>query len=338
MSKVAPDDPNAFPCTIKYTSVSGYTPEYLAAKGRVNHDSCTVSNGVKVTYFTDGEPSGVPVICLHGGSQGKYMWLQKEPLPGVYMIAIDRPGYGDSDDPAGKIPDYPFEMIAKDIGMLADHLKIDKFILLGFSIGTSWAQQIACVLTERVRGLILFGCMADSNHPKMTAKLSKKVGKPPKVMDPNGGCLGFVLRGAFSGPIKQFGKYDLSPKMDPDAKRKECEPRFKEWTSDPFWVCVAVDDARAFTKPFGQIGDAYRSLFQPWQYDVANIKCPVYNFQGEFDNDMGSSAPHSSEFLQQMVPHAVIEFIPGCGHASTVGPDEGTRSRILKAVEAIMAK
>ena len=227
MSKVAPDDPNAFPCTIKYTSVSGYTPEYLAAKGRVNHDSCTVSNGVKVTYFTDGEPSGVPVICLHGGSQGKYMWLQKEPLPGVYMIAIDRPGYGDSDDPAGKIPDYPFEMIAKDIGMLADHLKIDKFILLGFSIGTSWAQQIACVLTERVRGLILFGCMADSNHPKMTAKMSKKVGKPPKVMDPNGGCLGFVLRGAFSGPIKQFGKYDLSPKMDPDAKRKECEPRLR---------------------------------------------------------------------------------------------------------------
>ena len=40
-----------------------------------------------------------------------------------------------------------------------------------------------------------------------------------------------------------------------------------------------------------------------WQYDVANIKCPVYNFQGEFDNDMGSSAPYTSEFLQQMVPH-----------------------------------
>ena len=48
--------------------------------------------------------------------------------------------------------------------------------------------------------------------------------------------------------------------------------------------------------------------------------------------DMGSSAPYTSEFLQQMVPHAVVEFIPGCGHASTVGADELTRSQIIKAV------
>ena len=48
--------------------------------------------------------------------------------------------------------------------------------------------------------------------------------------------------------------------------------------------------------------------------------------------DMGSSAPYTSQFLQQMVPHAVVEMIPGCGHASTVGPDELTRSQILKAI------
>ena len=285
MAQVAPEDPNAFPRTIKHTNVSGYTPEYLAAKSRVTVGTCTVSNGVKWSYFTDGDTNGVPMLCLHGGSEGKFMWLQKEPLPGVFQISIDRPGYGESDDHTGNISDYPFEMIVKDICLLADHLKIDQFIVCAFSIGSSWAQQIVYTPTsyDRVRGLIVFGCMADAGHPKMSAALAKKVGKPPKVMDPHDGCLGFVLRKAFTMPLKQFAKYDFGAKMGPDAKDPKCAPRFKQWTSDPFWVCCSVDSSLAYNRTFGQMGDAYRSLFKSWQYDVSNIKCPVYNFQGEHE-------------------------------------------------------
>ena len=80
----------------------------------------------------------------------------------------------------------------------------------GFSIGTSWALQLACAMPERVRGLVLFGTMADTGHPSMGPAEAKKVGKPPKVLDPNGGCLGCVLRSSFASPVKQFASYDLS--------------------------------------------------------------------------------------------------------------------------------
>ena len=309
MPQVAPEDPNAFPRTIKHTNVSGYTPEYLAAKSRVTVGTCTVTNDVKISYFTDGDPDGVPVLCLHGGSEGKYMWLQKEPLPGIFQISIDRPGYGESDSPQGKAPDYPFEMVVKDICLLADHLKIDQFVVCGFSIGSSWAQQLACAPAsrDRVRGIIVFGCMADTGHPKMTAALAKKVGKPPKVLDPNDGCLGFVLRGAFSGPMKQFQNYDFSAKMGPDSKSRKCAPRFKQWTSDAFWICCSVDAGLAYNRTFGQMQDAYRTLFQPWQYDVSTIKCPVYNFQGEH------------ECAERLEPHASLSRLlthPGPRHCA----------------------
>ena len=58
------------------------------------------------------------MLCLHGGSEGKFMWLQKEPLPGVFQISTDRPGYrmvncGESDDHTGYISEYPL-MIRDD--------------------------------------------------------------------------------------------------------------------------------------------------------------------------------------------------------------------------------
>jgi hypothetical protein len=101
-AQVAPEDPNAFPRTIKHINVSGNTPEYLAAKSRVTVGTCVAlvhclqSRHVVILLFTDGDATGVPMLCLHGGSEGKFMWLQKEPLPGVFQnISTDRPGYGE---------------------------------------------------------------------------------------------------------------------------------------------------------------------------------------------------------------------------------------------------
>ena len=47
-------------------------------------------------------------------------WLQKEPLPGVFQISIDRPGYGESQSDDHTLRQYlrrrvpTFEMIVKD--------------------------------------------------------------------------------------------------------------------------------------------------------------------------------------------------------------------------------
>ena len=77
------------------TTCDRYPPEYLAAKERAGEAFFTLPDGRKICYFSDGE--GVPMICFHGGCEGKFMFLQKTPIPGVRMISVDRCGYGGSD-------------------------------------------------------------------------------------------------------------------------------------------------------------------------------------------------------------------------------------------------
>ena len=59
--------------------------------------------------------------------------MQKEPIPGVYLVAVDRPHYGGSSE----IPlTYTFKNAAEDVGHLADSLGIDQFVCMGHSVGT----------------------------------------------------------------------------------------------------------------------------------------------------------------------------------------------------------
>ena len=79
------------------TNCRGYPADYLRAKKRCPEQFVTLDSGRKLCYFADGAEGDPPMICLHGGGEGKWSWLQREPLPGIRMIALDRMGYGNSD-------------------------------------------------------------------------------------------------------------------------------------------------------------------------------------------------------------------------------------------------
>jgi hypothetical protein len=69
----------------------------------IETESVTLKDGRKFAYRTWGDPQGVPVIALHGMSSSHLTWHTKEPLssiaPGILLVAIDRPGYGNSSNP-----------------------------------------------------------------------------------------------------------------------------------------------------------------------------------------------------------------------------------------------
>lgn len=336
--KVVPADAaeatTKFPKPIYGTTVTEYPSDYLAAKKRVGEFFFTLPDGRNICYFKDGDSNDVPMICLHGGGEGKYMWLQKEPLPGIFQIAIDRMGYGKSDlyVPAR---DYTFKEVADDIAALADHLGFDQFVLCGFSIGTSWCMQIACQLLERVRGIVLFGTMADTGHPKMSKATVKQVGKPPAILDPVNGCLGCILRSAFVSFIKSNKKFNFKECFQRESSLPKCKIGWGKFEKDPFWVCSKVDSFLAYNRADALLGDAYRSLCRPWMFDISEIKCPVFIYQGDGDYDMGSSAPAAPNFIKEMIPHAELEFVEGTGHVCVVGPQEHTRNQIIKSVQAM---
>ncbi|KAJ1489350.1 Alpha/Beta hydrolase protein [Baffinella frigidus] len=216
MAKVASS--SAFPREIYKTGVTGYTEEYLVAKARVGEHFLERPHRRKLCYFLDGDKSGEPLICLHGGGEGKYNFLQKQPIPGVLMISVDRMGYGASDlfEPVNV---YTFAHVAEDIAALADHLGLDQFVVCGFSIGSSWGMSLALALPGRVRGLALFGAMADTGHPKMTKATIKEVGKPPAVLDPVTGSSPLPPHPQTPNPKPQRGPEVDYPRSFPNLSR-----------------------------------------------------------------------------------------------------------------------
>ena len=72
------------------TGFVAWPKEYIEKRERLGHAFCTLPDGRKLCYWTEGDPADTPIIAFHGGCEGKYKWMQKEPIPGVFLIAVDR--------------------------------------------------------------------------------------------------------------------------------------------------------------------------------------------------------------------------------------------------------
>jgi pimeloyl-ACP methyl ester carboxylesterase len=111
-----------------------------------------LSNDIEIAYADEG--SGAPIIFVHG--LGSYMpaWkLNIEQLKSDYRcIAIDLPGYGKSSKGG-----YPGNMTfyADVLIEFADKLGLDRFTLVGHSMGGQISIVTALANPERVEKLIL---------------------------------------------------------------------------------------------------------------------------------------------------------------------------------------
>ena len=108
---------------------------------------------VLVHYLSAGE--GEPLVLLHGIPQTSYEWRHVIPrlTDRFRVIAPDLRGLGDSSRPP---IGYDKKTIAADVWRLMhDHLKIDRFCLVGHDWGGPTAFALACAHQEAVRRLAI---------------------------------------------------------------------------------------------------------------------------------------------------------------------------------------
>jgi len=126
-----------------------------------------VTIGGQQVHLLD-EGSGHPVILVHGSYGSLRMWQDwADALKHRYrVIRIDRPGMGLS----GPNPDarYDGDAEAELIGKLADHLKLERFALVGTSSAGEGVAHYAAIHPERVDALILANIAAGplAMHPQ----------------------------------------------------------------------------------------------------------------------------------------------------------------------------
>jgi pimeloyl-ACP methyl ester carboxylesterase len=107
---------------------------------------------LNIRYFSGGQ--GDPLVIVHGGGDGARAWLKNaEALSRYYSVYLpDLPGFGRSQSANGRFHLPEYVAFLKDFSAA---LGIDRFYLMGHSIGGGISLHYALKFPEKVTGLVL---------------------------------------------------------------------------------------------------------------------------------------------------------------------------------------
>jgi len=108
-------------------------------------------------YIDDGGSGGLPVIFLHsfGGDSSHWASQLDHLRHHRRALAIDLRGHGKSARPNDD--DYSVKAFVRDLESVVKELKLQRFVLVGHSLGAAIANAYAAEHPRRVAGVVLVG-------------------------------------------------------------------------------------------------------------------------------------------------------------------------------------
>lgn len=118
----------------------------------------TLSGTQKIAFQRNNPHNGTPpLVLLHGFCEDSSLWDNWCPvMPGMNVVCIDLPGFGQSDLP----PSAGIDIYALAVKAVLDDLQVEQCVLVGHSLGGYTALEFAYQFPER-----LIGCGLFHSHP-----------------------------------------------------------------------------------------------------------------------------------------------------------------------------
>lgn len=115
-----------------------------------------LSTGITVRYAERGDPDSPALLCLHGYTDSWFSFQRvlEELPPTLHAFVLDQRGHGDSDRPA---TGYTIADFAQDAVAFMDAQGLAQATVVGHSMGSFIAQQVALLTPARVTRLVLIG-------------------------------------------------------------------------------------------------------------------------------------------------------------------------------------
>jgi pimeloyl-ACP methyl ester carboxylesterase len=130
-----------------------------------------------------GDNTQQPILFIHGWNANSTEWYyQKKYFSKNYrVILIDLPGLGKSKRPNNK--DFSLQKMAADLEAVIEHLKLNKAILWGHSIGgmviLTYCTQLAKNLDKRVKAIVLqHTTFTNPTYTSILSRFLRAVQKP----------------------------------------------------------------------------------------------------------------------------------------------------------------
>ena len=142
----------------------------LAGHAAWARSDVVAGDGVRVAVFEAGTPSGEPLVLLHGiGHWTQAAWDALLPELDAYrVVAIDLPGFGESDRPDAPYDAPYYARIVEDV---VEARGLGRFCLAGNSLGGMIAAQFASGHPERVAALVLIAPAGFRRSPGLVVRV-----------------------------------------------------------------------------------------------------------------------------------------------------------------------
>lgn len=265
-------------------------------------------DGRRLGYDEYGPAEGKPVFYFHGSPSSRVEWriFGSDALAqelGLRVIVPDRPGMGLSDfQPGRRLSDWPSDVVA-----LAGHLALDRFAVLGYSLGGPYAAVCARRIPDRLTRAALVSSMSPYNIPGVTE-------------DINPGTLQFLNLARDNPRLNQlfmrmlgFSARYLPKRMIANAMAN-LPPSDREVVADPEVQRTFLEMVKEALRqgPRGVQVDA-ALLVSPWDFELEDIKMSIHLWHGEEDRN---APPAMGRYLADAIPNSQARFLPGEGHLS----------------------
>src|SRR5690349_2979940 len=269
----------------------------------------TAVNGLRLRYLEWGRAEALPVICVHGYTSSAEAfnamarWIQDR----AHMIAIDVRGHGESAwSPDGA---YQYADQAGDLAALVDQLGIERFVLIGTSMGGIIAMVYAGQHGDRLRGLVLNDIGPDVEAG--SGRITQTVGSRPNDFASLDEAMQYRRE---TSPITAARPVEDQEETARGVLRERPDGR-GAWKMDPAYSEQRVKQGPPKRPP-------QRPVLEP-------PRCPTQLVWGA-DSDVLSEA--QAKRMVAALPKGELVSVPGVGHAPTL-----VEPPVLAALDRLLA-
>ncbi len=259
-------------------------------------------DGRSLSYAQYGNAEGFPIVSAHGGLVCR---LDVEAAAsvaeqsGVRLISPDRPGVGRSD--AGRTGRTILDW-ARDVRELLDLLAIDRFAVMGWSMGGQYAAAVGYALSSRVTRVAIVAGVPPLTEPgvfdglptidRVYVRLSRRA---PWLARQCFRAMGFAAACAPG----MYGRLVARVLGEADGAVLRAEG----------YGTFAGMSREALRQPQGVV-EEYNAMTRPWGFAPEDLQVPVDVWGGTDDQLVDPRWPHE---LASRIPNATLHVMPG-GH------------------------
>ena len=257
-------------------------------------------NGLRLRCLEWGRPGAVPaegptIVCVHGytSSAEAFNALARRLQDRARIVAVDVRGHGESAwSPEGA---YQYADQAADLAGLVDALGLDRFVLIGTSMGGIVAMAYAAQRPERLRALVIndIGPEAETGSNRITGL----VGSRPVDFVSLEEALAYRRE---ISPITAGRPLEDQRELAHGVLRQRVDGRWA-WKMDPAYIEQRV-----------KRGAPARPALWP---ALEALPCPTLVIWGT-DSDVLSEA--QAKRMATALPKGELVAVPGVGHAPTL--------------------